>query len=83
MTKRLFGIMAALAVAGFAMAGTANAACWWNGYNWDCSYAAPAYQPYYNPYAYPPYGWTYPYYPGYGDSYGRYPGPKTNVGGGY
>ncbi len=54
MTKRLFGIMAALAVAGFAMAGTANAACWWNGYNWDCSYAAPAYQPYYNPYAYPP-----------------------------
>jgi hypothetical protein len=80
MIKPLLATIGGLAVAGFMFTGTANAACWWNGYNWDCNYA-PAYEPYYNPYPYSPYGWIYPYYPGYGYYYGRYPGPKTNSGG--
>lgn len=83
LTRSLLGGAAAMAIAAIAFAPSANAACWWNGYGWNCDYA-PAYSyapppPSYAPYAYPAYGGYYDYdpYAGFGVN-GRYPGPKTN-----
>jgi hypothetical protein len=79
MKKVLLGGAATLAIAAAAFSGSANAACNWNGYNWDC--AAP--QGYYQPYAYQRYyGYAQPqsdYYVSYPQwNSGRYPGPRTN-----
>ena len=37
MKKTLLGAAAAIAVAAVAFSGSANAACYWNGYNWNCA----------------------------------------------
>jgi hypothetical protein len=48
MKKILLGGASALAVAVIAFSGPANAACSWNGYNWDCASPQAYYQPYTN-----------------------------------
>ena len=68
MKKSLLGAAAAaVAVAAVAFSGSANAACYWNGYSWNC--ASP--QVYSQPY---PYQYGYHAYYGYSqpDSYGSY-----------
>lgn len=83
LTRSLLGGAAAIAIAAFAAAPSAHAACWWNGYAWSCD-SGPAYSyyspPTWQPYAYPSYpGYYYPYDASYGfGPNGRYPGPKTN-----
>ena len=53
----LLGTAAAIAIAAVGFSGSANAACYWNGYNWNC--ASP--QVYYPPYAYQSYyGYSQP-----------------------
>ena len=37
MKKTLLGAAAAIGVAAVAFSGSANAACYWNGYNWNCA----------------------------------------------
>jgi hypothetical protein len=60
MKKTLLGAAAAIGVAAVAFSGSANAACYWNGYNWNC--ASP--QVYYQPYPYsvrlPAVLWVFP-----------------------
>ena len=43
--KTLLGAAAAIAVAAVAFSGSANAACYWNGYNWNCASPQVYYQP--------------------------------------
>ena len=91
MKKILLGAAAAISVAVVGFSGSADAACYWSGYNWDCAapqaYQPPytyqsGYQPYYD------YGYTraqpdyYGQYPQWAPT--RYPGPKAGgSGGGY
>ena len=79
MKKIFLGGAAVMAIVAVSFSGSANAACYWNGYNWNC--ASP--QTYYQPYNYQ-YGYTQPdYYGQYSQSNtSRYPGPKVS-GGGY
>src|SRR3984893_1639282 len=86
MKKTLLGAAAAIAVAGVAFSGSANAACYWNGYSWNCASPQVYYQPHPYQYGYQPhYGYSQP------DSYGsysywnqsRYPGPRASGHGGY
>ena len=37
MKKILLGAAGAIAVAAVTFSGSANAACYWNGYNWNCA----------------------------------------------
>ena len=37
MKMTLLGTAAAIALAAVAFSGSANAACYWNGYNWNCA----------------------------------------------
>ena len=55
MKKTLLGAAAAIAVAAVAFSGSANAACYWNGYNWNCASPQVYYQPYPYQYGYQPY----------------------------
>ncbi len=73
----------AFALAAVAFSGGAQAECVWNGYNWACPPAPPAYtQSYGGGYQNP----QYPAYPTYGEGYpgyqpdwqSRYPGPKLS-----
>ena len=53
---------AAAVVAAFALAPSAQAACWWDGYGWHCNAPPPAYVvPYWghDGYAPPKYGYNY------------------------
>ena len=86
MKKTLLGAAAAIAVVGVAFSGSANAACYWNGYSWNCASPQVYYQPHPYQYGYQPYyGYSQP------DSYGsysywnpsRYPGPRASGHGGY
>jgi hypothetical protein len=86
MKKTLLGTAAAIALAAVAFSSSANAACYWNGYNWNCASPQVYYQPYTYQYGYQPYyGYSQP------DSYGRYsywnpsryPGPRASGGSGY
>ena len=86
MKMTLLGTAAAIAVAAGAFSGSANAACYWNGYNWNCASPQAYYQPYPYQYGYQPYyGYSQP------GSYGsssywnplRYPGPRASGHGGY
>ena len=45
MKKTLLGAAAAIAVAAVAFSGSANAACYWNGYSWNCASPQVYYQP--------------------------------------
>ena len=74
MKRIVLGAAAAFALTAAAFSGSAQAQCWWNGWNWSC--AAPpatAYQPYGTTY-----GYAAPVYPGYyGYSYSdQYTGYK-------
>ena len=62
MKKTLLGAAAAaIAVAAVAFSGSANAACYWNGYNWNCASPQVYYQPYPYQYGYQPYyGYSQP-----------------------
>jgi hypothetical protein len=84
--KILLGAAAAIAVAAVTFSGSANAACYWNGYNWNCASPQAYYQPYTYQYGYQPYyGYSQP------NSYGpyshwnpsRYPGPPAGGHGSY
>ena len=86
MKKTLLATAAAIALAAVAFSSSANAACYWNGYNWNCASPQVYYQPYTYQYGYQPYyGYSQP------DSYGRYsywnpsryPGPRASGGSGY
>ena len=86
MKKTLLGAAAAIAVAAVAFSGSANAACYSNGYNWNCASPQVYYQPHPYQYGYQPYyGYSQP------ESYGsysywnpsRYPGPRASGHGGY
>jgi len=59
--KPLLGGTAAAVVAAFALAPSAQAACWWDGYGWNCATPAPAYvMPYWGHDGYAPkYGRNY------------------------
>ena len=78
--KALLGGTAIALVAAFALAPSAQAACWWNGYAWNCE-SAPviAVTPYQGVYGYPQYGGFYS--PGYiraPQTDFRYPGPSVH-----
>ena len=85
MRKILLGGAAAISLAVAAVSGPANAACTWNGYNWDCAAPQAYYPPYAYQYAQPPY---YGYAQTRPDDYGqypqwnstRYPGPRISGG---
>ena len=67
MKKILLGGAVAIAVAAVTFSGSANAACYWNGYNWNCASPQAYYQPYTYQYGYQPYyGYSQP------NSYGPY-----------
>jgi hypothetical protein len=95
MKKTLLGTAAAIAVAAVAFSSSANAACYWNGYNWNCASPQVYYQPYTHQYGYQPYIHQYGYQPYYGYSQpgsyrrysdwnpSRYPGPRASGGSGY
>jgi hypothetical protein len=79
--KTLPGVAAAAIVAAVAFAPAANAACAWDGYNWNCSapyvaYPSPPTMTYGAPGVYMSPGPVYPT-PSIGTDM-RYPGPKTN-----
>ena len=65
MKKTLLAGAAAVALGVVAFAGSANAYCYWNGWNWDCNYYS-----YYNPAPADYYRGPPPYYP-------YYPQPST------
>jgi hypothetical protein len=80
--KILMGGAAAFLLAAFTLVGSANAECWWDGFNWRC--AGPTY-------AYPYYGnnWGsyapnwYEAHPGYKpDWLPSLPGPRASSGSG-
>src|ERR1700719_3333332 len=74
MKKTLLGAAAAIAVAAVAFSGSANAACYWNGYNWNCASPQIYYQPHTYQYGYQPYyGYSQP------DSYLTVPGPVNSA----
>jgi hypothetical protein len=59
--KTLLGTAAAIALAAIAFSGPANAACYWNGYNWNCPPPQVYYQPSTYQYGYQPYyGYSQP-----------------------
>jgi len=77
--KALSGGAAIAIVAAFALAPSAQAACMWTGYAWDCA-SAPmiAVVPYQNAYVYPPSGGFYVQgYMAAPPSETRYPGPSV------
>jgi hypothetical protein len=84
MRKILVGAAAVVAVTMVTFSGSANAACAWSGYNWDCRSQQSYYQP--DTYQYgqqPYYGYGYtqsqPAYYGQYQQWSptRYPGPKA------
>jgi hypothetical protein len=88
MKKILAGAGAVLAVTMLTFSGSANAACVWNGYSWDCRSPQIYYQP--DSYQYGPqpsygygYGQSQPAYYGQYQQWSpmRYPGPKAGGGG--
>jgi hypothetical protein len=81
MRTTVLGSAVAIAVAAVAFSGPANAACYWNSYNWNCRSPQIYVQPYGSGYGYEP---SYQYSPpgyGYEGSY-AYPGPRASSGGG-
>jgi hypothetical protein len=52
MKMTLLGTAAAIALAAVAFSASANAACYWNGYNWNCASPQVYYQPYTYQYGY-------------------------------
>lgn len=90
--KKVFlaSAVAIVAVGAVAFSGSANAACYWNGYNWDCTAPQAYQQPGTYQYGYQPsygYGYTpqqqvyYGQYPQWNSA--PYPGPKASGGHGY
>ena len=55
MKKILIGAGAVIAVAAVSFSGSANTACYWTGYNWNCASPRVYYQPYTYQYGYQPY----------------------------
>ena len=86
MKKTLWGVAAAIVGAAVAFSDSANAACYWNGYNWYCVSPQIYYQPYTYQYGYQPY-YGYSQTNSYGSySYWnplRYPGPRASGQGAY
>ena len=92
MKKIILASAAAIAIAVVGFSGPANAACYWNGYVWDCA-APQAFRQPYNAYQYGHqpqsyYGYAQPQgayhgqYPQWNST--RYPGPRAGGGsGGY
>jgi hypothetical protein len=86
MKKILLGAAAAIAIAAVGFSGSASAACYWNGYNWNCPSPQGYYQPYTYQYGYQPYyGYSQPdYYGSYSHwNPSRYPGPPAGGHGSY
>ena len=85
MTKALLGAAAAVVFGAVALTSSAQAACWWNGWNWSCAGGSRA--AYYDPYwggvpwqTYPTVGYEYNgYKPQWLPSY---PGPRPSGGAG-
>ena len=92
MKKILLASATAISLAVVGFSSSANAACYWNGYNWDCTAPQAYQQPYTYQYGYQPYygyGYTqaqpyyYGQYPQWAPTDTRYPGPKAGGGQGY
>jgi len=78
-TKALLGGAAIAVVAVFALAPSAQAACWWTGSAWNCASLPMVPQPDQNSYIYPPAAAPYPSalvpFPNHNIAY---PGPRLN-----
>jgi len=83
MKEILLGDVAAIAVAVVALSGSANAACYANGHNWNCRSSQIYHQPHiYRHAQHPYYGHSHPNsherYSHWDPA--RYPGPRANDG---